>query len=58
MNTAVEDRLIGRNPCRIKGAGPERSAQRPVLIMAQVFALADIMDQRNTAWCCSPVSPV
>jgi hypothetical protein len=46
MNTAVEDRLIGRNPCRIKGAGQERSAERPVLTIAQVFALADMIDQR------------
>ncbi len=46
MNTAVEDRLISRNPCRIKGAGQERSAERPVLTMAQVFALAEAIDQR------------
>lgn len=46
MNTAVEDRLIGRNPCRIKGAGQERSAERPVLTIAQIFALADAIDQR------------
>lgn len=25
MNTAADDRLIRRNPCRIKGAGPEFS---------------------------------
>jgi hypothetical protein len=46
MNTAVEDSLIGRNPCRIKRAGQERSADRPVLTIAQVFALADMIDQR------------
>jgi integrase len=45
-NTAVEDRLIGRNPCRIKGAGQERSAGWPVLTIAQVFVLADMIDQR------------
>jgi len=49
MNTAVEDRIIGRNPCRIKGAGQERSAERPVLTIAQVFALADAIDQRYRA---------
>lgn len=49
MNTAGEDRLIGRNPCRIKGAGQERSAERPVLTIAQIFALADTIDQRYRA---------
>jgi hypothetical protein len=31
MYTAVEDGLIRRNPCRIKGAGSEDSPERPVL---------------------------
>ena len=31
LNTAVDDGLIRLNPCRIKGAGQERSAERPVL---------------------------
>src|SRR5271165_1853317 len=30
MNTAVDDGLIKRNPCRIKGAGSEDSPERPV----------------------------
>jgi hypothetical protein len=29
LNTAVDDGLIRRNPCRIKGAGQEKSAERP-----------------------------
>ena len=41
MNTAVDDGLIKRNPCRIKGAGSEDSPERPVLSVAQVYALAD-----------------
>jgi integrase len=41
MNTAVDDGLIKRNPCRIKGAGKEDSPERPVLTVAQVYALAD-----------------
>ena len=41
MYTAVEDGLIRRNPCRIKGAGSEDSPERPVLTVAQVYALAD-----------------
>ncbi len=30
LNTAVDDELIRRNPCRIKGAGTERSPERHV----------------------------
>jgi integrase len=46
LNTAVDDGLIRRNPCRIKGASQEKSPERPVLTIAQVYALADIIDQR------------
>jgi integrase len=46
LNTAVDDGLIRRNPCRIKGAGQERSAERPVLTVSQVYALADATDAR------------
>ncbi|MGD0374115.1 MAG: tyrosine-type recombinase/integrase [Streptosporangiaceae bacterium] len=49
LNTAVDDQLISRNPCRIKGAGQERSPERPVLTVAQVFALAEAIDQRYRA---------
>jgi integrase len=41
MNTAVDDGLIRRNPCRIKGAGTEDSPERSVLTVSQVYALAD-----------------
>jgi integrase len=40
LNTAVDDELITRNPCRIKGAGTERAAERPTATVAQVFDLA------------------
>ena len=30
LNTATDDELIRRNPCRIKGAGVEHPAERPV----------------------------
>lgn len=46
LNTAVEDGLIRRNPCRIKGAGIERSPDRPVLTVTQVYALADAIGPR------------
>jgi integrase len=49
MNTAVDDGLIRRNPCRIKGAGQERSPERPVLTIRQVFALADAIGPRFRA---------
>jgi integrase len=49
MNTAVDDGLIRRNPCRIKGAGQERSPERPVLTIRQVFDLADAIEPRCRA---------
>ena len=49
MNTAVDDGLIRRNPCRIKGAGNEDSPERPVLTVRQVYALADAVDPRYRA---------
>jgi integrase len=49
LNTAVDDAIIRRNPCRIKGAGQEASAERPVLTIAEVYALADAIDQRYRA---------
>jgi integrase len=47
MNTAVDDGLITRNPCRIDGAGQERSPERPVLTVTQAFALADAFADRR-----------
>ena len=49
MNTAVDDGLIKLNPCRIKGAGSENSPERPVLSVAQVYALADAVGLRYRA---------
>jgi integrase len=49
FNTAVDDGLIRRNPCRIKGAGQEKSPERPVLTVPQVYALADAMPDRYRA---------
>src|SRR5690606_10034687 len=46
LMTAVDDELIKRNPCRIKGAGTENPAERPVLTVDQVYALADRMPER------------
>ncbi|MFC7598027.1 tyrosine-type recombinase/integrase [Terrabacter sp. GCM10028922] len=44
--TAVDDELMYRNPCRIKGAGAESADERPVLTVAQVTALADEITPR------------
>ena len=49
LNTALDDGVIRRNPCRIKGAGQEKSAERPTLTIAQVYALADAVGQRYRA---------
>ncbi len=49
MATAVDDGLIRRNPCRIKGASVEKSPERPVLTVGQVYALADAIDPRYRA---------
>lgn len=46
LNTAADDGIIRRNPCRIKGAGQEESGERPVLSIAEVYALAEAIDQR------------
>ncbi|MEV4110073.1 tyrosine-type recombinase/integrase [Nonomuraea sp. NPDC049695] len=47
MTAVEEDKLITRNPCRIKGADNEHTPERPVLTVAQVFELADQMADRR-----------
>ncbi|NWF27501.1 tyrosine-type recombinase/integrase [Streptomyces sp. PKU-EA00015] len=46
MNTAVDDEVIQRNPCRIKGAGAAKTAERPFLDVAEVFQLAGAVPSR------------
>ncbi|REE60483.1 site-specific recombinase XerD [Streptomyces sp. 3212.3] len=41
LNTAVDDGLIQRNPCRVKGAGTADHAERPFLSVPEVYRLAD-----------------
>src|SRR5258708_18561307 len=41
MTAVEEDKILTRNPCRIRGAGDEDAAERPVLTVAQVFELAE-----------------
>jgi integrase len=49
MNTAVDDELIQRNPCRIKGADTYDVPERPVLTVAQVITVADEITPRFRA---------
>lgn len=46
METATDDELIRRNPCRIKGAGSEQAKERSTATVAQVDALAEAMGPR------------
>lgn len=47
--TAADDGAVKRNPCRIKGAGQEESPERPVLTIAQVYAVASAAGPRYRA---------
>jgi hypothetical protein len=49
LATAVDDGLIRRNPCRIKGASVEKSPERPLMTVSQVYALADAVHPRYRA---------
>jgi integrase len=49
MNTAVEDGLIRRNPCPIKGAGQEHSQERPVIPVGTLLRLLDELPPRYRA---------
>ncbi|KJS58479.1 tyrosine-type recombinase/integrase [Streptomyces rubellomurinus] len=46
MNTALDDELIQRNPCRIKGADTYDVPERPVLSITEVFAVANAIGPR------------
>jgi integrase len=46
LATAVSDGLTQTNPCRVRGAGVERSAERPIVGPDLVLALADAIGPR------------
>lgn len=46
MTAVEEDKILPRNPCRIRGAGSEDAGERPVLTVAQVFELAELVGRR------------
>jgi integrase len=50
LNTAFDDEVIRRNPCRIKGAAVEKPDERPVLTLAEVQLLAAAIDPRYRAF--------
>jgi len=57
MRAAVDDEVISRNPCQVKGAAVEKAPERPVASIAEVQALADGMPEHLrvavflAAWC-------
>lgn len=46
MTAAEEDKILPRNPCRVRGAGDEDAPERPVLTVTQVFELAEWVGRR------------
>ena len=46
LETATDDELIRRNPCRIKGGGKEEAEERPIATVGQVDAVAEVMGPR------------
>lgn len=46
LETATDDELIRRNPCRIRGAGKESPAEREIATVEQVDALAEAVGIR------------
>ena len=49
MNTAVDDGIVHRNPCRVRGAAQDRSPERSVLTVREVVALVDVIPERYQA---------
>ena len=46
LTATEDDKILTRNPCRIRGAGDEETAERPVLTVAQVFELPERVGRR------------
>lgn len=49
LATAADDKVISRNPCRIKGAGEEHSPERPVVPLPDLIRLLDCIPARYRA---------
>jgi integrase len=50
MSTAVDDDLISKNPCRIKGAGQEHVAERSIPELGDVSCIIDAVDPQHRAF--------
>ncbi len=50
LNTAVDDDILDRSPCRIRGAGDEKPAERPILSVRQVQQLCMAVPPRFSAF--------
>jgi integrase len=46
LNTAVDDDVISRNPCRVKGAGSDRAPERVPPTLDEVRALTNAMPDK------------
>ena len=49
LSTVVDDGMIRRNPCRIRGFSAGQSPERPLITMRQVFELAAAINPRYRA---------
>jgi len=49
LNTAVDDGLLARNPCRVKGAGEETPAERPFISGDDLRTLLEKMPEQLRA---------
>lgn len=58
LNTAVDDELIQRNPCRIKGADSYDVPERPVLSVSEVFAAAAFITPHSSVSRAGPAGGV
>lgn len=46
LNCAISESLIKTNPCNVKGAGQDKSSERPIATLEEVFELADAIDRK------------
>lgn len=49
LQTAVDDELLLRNPCRLPGAGTPKSTERTVLAISEVDDLAAVVPDHYRA---------
>jgi len=49
FNTAIQDDLIVKNPCRVRGGGTDRVTERRIPTVEQVAALTDAMPEQYRA---------